>query len=115
MQRGDIVLVNLPQVAGVSGHEQTGVRPALVVHDDATSDSLSLIMIVPITSNLTAQKFAHTIPIQPSTQNGLSVSSVLLVFQLRATDKRRIVKKLGEIEAPIMERVNAELKNLLGI
>ncbi len=115
MQRGDIVLVNLPQAAGVSGHEQTGTRPALVVHDDATSDSLSLIMIVPITGNLTAQKFAHTILVQPSTSNGLSAPSVLLVFQLRATDKRRVVKKIGVIELPIMEQVNVELKKLLGI
>lgn len=115
MQRGDIVLVNLPQVAGTSGHEQTGTRPALVVHDDATSDNLSLIMIVPITSNLATQKFAYTILVQPSAQNGLSMPSVLLVFQLRATDKRRVVKKIGIIEAPIIEQVNIELRKLLGI
>lgn len=115
MQRGDIVLVNLPQPAGAGGHEQTGTRPALVVHDDATSDSLSLIMIVPITSNLATKKFAHTILVQPSVQNGLTMPSVLLVFQLRATDKRRIVKKIGNMETDIMDRVNIELKNLLGI
>jgi mRNA interferase MazF len=86
-----------------------------VVHDDATSGSLSLIMIVPITSNLVVQKFAHTILIQPSAQNGLSTPSVLLVFQLRATDKRRIVKKIGVIEESIMEQVNMELKKLLGV
>jgi mRNA interferase MazF len=115
MQKGDVVLVNLPQAVGVGGHEQTGIRPALVVHDDSTSDSLSLIMIVPITSNMATQKFAHTIVVQPSVQNGLSMPSVLLVFQLRATDKRRIVKKIGVIEAPIMEQVNAEMKKMLGI
>jgi len=115
MQRGDIILVNLPQVAGISGHEQTGTRPGLVVHDDATSDSLSLIMIVPITSNLATRKYAHTVLVQPSTQNGLSMPSVLLVFQLRAIDKRRVVKKIGVIELPIMDQVNVELKKLLGL
>ena len=115
MQRGDIVLVELPQVAGISGHEQIGKRPALVVHNDATSSNLSVIMIVPVTSNLSAQNFAHTISIQPSQQNGLNMPSVLLIFQLRAIDKRRIVKKIGIIEAPILEQVSAELKALLGL
>ncbi len=115
MQRGDLVLVNLPQVAGASGHEQIGSRPALVVHDDATSADLSVIMIVPMTSNLTAKNFPHTILIQPSKQNGLNTPSVILIFQLRAIDKRRIVKKLGTIETQVMNQVNEELKKLLGI
>lgn len=115
MQRGDIVLVDLPQIAGAGGHEQIGKRPALVVHDDVTSGKLSVIMIIPMTSNLTAKNFDHTLLIQPSQQNGLSMPSVLLVFQLRAIDKQRLVKKLGELETPIMIQVNIELKNLLGL
>ena len=115
MQRGDIVLVDLPQVAGVSGHEQIGMRPALIVHNDATSSNLSVVMVVPVTSNLTARNYPHTVLVQPSRQNGLSMPSVLLVFQLRAIDKRRISRKLGEIEVSIMEQVNTELKNLLRI
>lgn len=55
MTRGDIVLVNLPQAADGAGHEQVGTRPALVVQDDPTSETLSVIMIVPFTSNLKAQ------------------------------------------------------------
>ncbi|MBI3161108.1 MAG: type II toxin-antitoxin system PemK/MazF family toxin [Chloroflexi bacterium] len=66
MTRGDIVLVNLPQTTDDAGHEQVGTRPALIVHDDATSDTLSVVMIVPFTSNLKAQKFPHAILIQPS-------------------------------------------------
>jgi len=72
-------------------------------------------MIVPMTSNLRAQSFSHTILVQPSAQNGLSMPSVLLVFQLRAIDKRRIRKTLGTLETAIMEQVNAEMKKLLGI
>jgi mRNA-degrading endonuclease toxin of MazEF toxin-antitoxin module len=62
MKRGDIVLVNLPQAADGAGHEQVGTRPALIVHDDAASDTLSVVMIVPFTSNLTALRFPHIIP-----------------------------------------------------
>jgi mRNA interferase MazF len=87
----------------------------LVVHDDATSHQLSVIMIVPMTSNLRAQGFSHTILVQPSAQNGLSMPSVLLVFQLRAIDKRRIKRTLGTLETSIMEQVDIEMKRLLGL
>lgn len=60
MKRGDIILVELPQ-ADTSGHEQEGMRPALVVHDDVTSNQLSVVIIVPMTSTLRAQSFSHTI------------------------------------------------------
>lgn len=115
MTRGDIVLVNLPQSAEGAGHEQVGRRPALIVHDDATSDTLSVVMIVPFTSNLKAQRFPHTILIPPSKDNGLTVPSVLLVFQLRAIDKQRVTGKLGHLEDNLMTRVNLEIKKLLGL
>ena len=115
MTRGDIVLVNLPQSADGAGHEQVGTRPALIVHDDATSDTLSVVMIVPFTSNLKAQRFPHTILIPPSKDNGLTVPSVLLVFQLRAIDKQRVIGKLGHLEDNLMTGVHLEIKKLLGL
>jgi hypothetical protein len=38
-----------------------GTRPALIVHDDATSDTSSVIMIVPFTSNMKTQRWKHII------------------------------------------------------
>lgn len=115
MARGDIVLVELPLPASGAGHEQAGLRPALVAQDDDSSQTLSVIMIVPFTSNLKAQRFLHTLLIQPSRQNGLTVSSVLLVFQLRAIDKQRIRKKIGQLEADLLEKVGDEMRKLLGL
>lgn len=115
MKRGDIVLVNLPQSADGAGHEQVGTRPALVVQNDASDESLSVIMIVPFTSNLKAQRFLHTILIEPSKENGLTVPSILLVFQLRAIDKKRVAKKIGRLEIKLMGKVDQEIKDLLGL
>jgi mRNA interferase MazF len=115
MQRGDVILVHLPQPKSGEGHEQVGTRPALLVHDDSTSETLSVIMIVPLTSNLKAQRFPHTIFIPASSENGLSVPSVLLVFQLRAIDRQRVIKKIGHLEENLMVHVNAEMKNMLGL
>jgi mRNA interferase MazF len=115
MARGDIVLVDLPQPASGTGHEQTGSRPALIVHDDATSHILSVIMVVPFTGRLSAQRFPHTILVQPSSANGLSCPSVLLVFQLRAIDRRRIMRTIGHLESQTMQLVNEEMGRLLGL
>lgn len=115
MKRGDIVLVNLPQSADGAGHEQMGTRPALVVQNDASDESLSVIMIVPFTSNLKAQRFLHTVLIEPSKENGLTVPSILLVFQLRAIDKKRVAKKIGRLEIKLMGKVDQEIKDLLGL
>ncbi len=115
MVRGDIVLVDLPRPAGSAGREQVGNRPALVIHSDTTSRTLSVIMIVPFTSKLNAQRFPHTILVQPSPANGLSYPSVLLVFQLRAIDRRRIQKTIGHLEAETMKSVDAEIKRLLDL
>ncbi len=72
-------------------------------------------MIVPFTSNLKAQKFQYTILIHPTKENGLTLPSVLLVFQLRAIDKQRIGKKIGQLEETTMKKVNQEIKDLLGL
>lgn len=115
MKRGDIVLVNLPQTTDGAGHEQVGTRPALIVQDDVTSDTLSVIMIVPFTSNLKAQRFPRTILVEPTEENGLTMQSILLVFQLRAIDKQRITKTIGHLEDELIEKVNQEMKGLLGL
>ena len=111
MTRDDIVLVNLPQTADGAGHEQVGPRPALVVHNDTTSETLSVIMVVPFTSNMKAQRFPHTIIVQPTGENGLTVTSVLLVIQLRAIDRQRVTKTIGHLENELIEKVNQEMKS----
>jgi len=111
MPRGDIVLVDLP---ASSGHEQSGQRPALIVHSDQ-SNSLMMVMLIPMTSNQAAIRFDHTIAVQPSSLNGLSQPSIIMIFQLRALDRNRIRRTIGRLESEIMDLVDSELKNLLGI
>jgi mRNA interferase MazF len=115
MSRGDIILVNLPQPIDGVGHEQIGNRPALVVQDEIAGSTISVIMIIPFTGQITANRFPHTILIQPTLGNGLTSPSVLLVFQLRAIDKRRIIKTIGCLDDQTMELVNTEMRKLLGL
>lgn len=115
MNRGDIILVDLPISPGGTGREQMGLRPALIVHDNATNDILPVVMIIPFTTQLNALRYPHTIRVEPSQENGLSQISVLMVFQLRAIDRLRLRNKIGRLEAELLTRADVEIRNLLGL
>ncbi|HEY4515022.1 MAG TPA: type II toxin-antitoxin system PemK/MazF family toxin [Candidatus Paceibacterota bacterium] len=91
MNRGDIYLVELPIS---SGHEQHGSRPALIMSDAVANT----VIVVPFTSNSEATKFPNTLLVNSSKRNGLTETSIALVFQLRAIDKRRLLRKIGNME-----------------
>lgn len=115
MARGDILMVDLPAPAGPAGREQMGHRPAIVVQTDPSNNNLPTTMIVPFTSNLKAMRFPHTLRIDPSHQNGLTRPSVLLVFQLRAIDKRRLGKRIGSLEEQYLRKLEDKIRCLLGL
>ncbi len=115
MTRGDILVIDLPFPKGPLGHEQAGHRPSVVVQTDVTNANLPTTMVVPMTSNLAATRFPHTIHIDPSPQNGLSRPSVLLVFQLRAIDKGRLGNKIGHLEQYYLLQLEAEIRHLLDL
>jgi len=115
MARGDIWVVELPYPVSEQGHEQTGTRPAVVVQTDADDRRLPTTIIVPMTSQPDAERFPFTFPVEPSSQNGISRRSMLLVFQLRAIDRRRLNKKLGVLEPQYMQQMSDNIKELLGV
>ncbi|MBI2140525.1 type II toxin-antitoxin system PemK/MazF family toxin, partial [Candidatus Woesearchaeota archaeon] len=51
--------------------------------------------------------------VKPDQKNGLSAISVGLVFQIRAIDKKRLKKKIGELDDMMLEKIDKQLKNLL--
>ena len=115
MARGDIFTIDFPSPAGRPGHEQIGRRPGIVVQTNLTDASLSTTMIIPLTANLKALRFPHTIQVNPSPQNGLQMPSVLLVFQLRSIDKARLMSRIGCLENFYLDQVDKEMRRLLGL
>jgi mRNA interferase MazF len=71
-------------------------------------------LIVPLTSTPGALRFDGTLLVQPDTQNGLSVPSVALVFQMRALDKRDFLHRLGTLDTPTFTRALELLDQLIG-
>ena len=114
MQRGEIWEVDLPPPPGGSGREQTGFRPVVIIHNLPDPNN-PMVMIIPFTSNMAALRFPHSLEVNPTKENGLSSPSVLMVFQLRAVDKRRLKRRLGSVETVLMSRIEDMLRELLGL
>ena len=94
-----------------SGHEQSGIRPAIVFSGVVAG----LVMVVPLTSNSRALRFAHTVQLSPNASNGLTAPSIALVFQLRAIDVKRLEKKIGSLTVGELKLINREIKKMLRI
>jgi mRNA interferase MazF len=89
-------LVALPLSAG---RERGGHRPAVVIQDAVYGQRSPLVLVAPLTSQLAALRFPATVRLTPSAANGMTVPSVVLVFQTRALDRSRFVKRIGELTA----------------
>ena len=111
MKRNDIVMVELPPPLGGAGREQSGRRPALVLQDE--TPDLPTIVVAPLTSQLAALRFPYTLRVEPSPDNGLSMPSVLLLFQLQVVDRRRLLRVLGALESNYVGQFNIDLRRML--
>ena len=111
MRVGEIHWVDLP-LAG--GHEQQGRRPAIVVQNDHYGADLPVVLVIPLTTAKAAKRFAGTITIHPTPENGLREESVALVFQLRAIDRRRLQERIGTVGAEALNAIFEELGRLIG-
>jgi mRNA interferase MazF len=111
MKRGEVWRVRLPSIPG---HTQAGIRPAVILQDDQVTASLPTLLIVPFTGSQAALRFPGTVAVQPDGQNGLTVPSVALVFQLTAIDKTNCLQPLGILDQATLDDVFAELDKLTG-
>ena len=111
VKRGEIWLVNLDPTIG---HEIKKSRPALIIQNDIGNKYSSITIIAPITS----QNLEKIYPVEVlllKNNSGLDKNSKILFNQIRAIDKRRLVKKLGKVNQEITEKVNDSLKISLGL
>lgn len=110
MKLGDVYLVDLPQIGG---REQMGKRPAIILQEEKYN--LPTVMIVPLTTQIKALDFAGTTLIKPDDKNRLDKESVALAFQLRAIDKKRLSRRIGELKMDQITNLQSLIKELLGI
>jgi mRNA interferase MazF len=110
--RGAVVFISLDPTLG---HEQAGDRPCVVVSAEGAVASLRfpVLAVVPLTSTPGVGLLYPAI--RPTNENGLRNPSTALTDQIRAVDKRRVRRLLGQLAASDLALVEDGLRAFLGL
>jgi mRNA interferase MazF len=73
-----------------------------------------LVVAVPLSSVVGTVRFPAVVPVAATIDNGLAVDSFALVFQVRATDRLRVLYRLGFVTPAVLADVYAALDRLTG-
>jgi mRNA interferase MazF len=109
---GQVILVAFPN-RSPKGHEQTGVRPALVVSDPSNRQRLEspMLIVAPIT---TQKKLDGALRLKlKAGTGGLPYDSVMLCEQLTSIDVSRIRGAYGRLEGQPLEEARTAVKTAL--
>ena len=101
-KRGEVWKIDLDPTVGV---EMQKVRPVVVISSDAAG-KLPIKLVAPITGwdDRYIGNFWH-VKVNPSAGNGLSKPSAADMLQSRGVDLSRFRKKLGRLDAAVMEEI----------
>ena len=105
IKRGDIYYADLRPVVG---SEQGGVRPVLVIQNEAGNRHSSTVIVAAITSKMTKAKLPTHIELDCH-RCEIMKDSIVLLEQIRTIDKKRLREKVCHLEDDIMQQVNQAL------
>lgn len=108
--RGEIYRADLDPV---TGSEQGGQRPVLVIQNDVGNQYSPTVIVAAITSKISKARLPTHIEISGES-SGLPRDSVVMTEQLRTIDKRRLTRKMGVLSAELMQCVDDALLLSLG-
>jgi len=110
-RRGDILRARLNPI---SGSEQGGERPVLVLSPDIINEHATVIIVAALTSRKTERLFSFEALIEPP-EGGLSQRSKVMLLHIRSIDKQRITGYYGRVRDETMERVDAAIRIATGL
>ena len=103
-KRGEIWIVNLDPAIG---REIKKTRPCLIMQSDLINETLRTTMVAPITSTI-KEDWPFAILLEKS-EGGLKNKSMVLFNQIKTTDIKRFVKRLGKISNEKMSQAENAL------
>lgn len=106
--RGEIYYANLNPV---SGSEQGGIRPVLIIQNNTGNYFATTVIVAPISTK--QSKLPTHIQLPPTDK--IKHNSVILFEQIRTIDKKRLISYLGKIPKSLFADVNNSICCSLGI
>lgn len=110
IKRGEIWTVDLRKV----GSEISKIRPALVVSINSIQNLSPVVVVLPLSSRI-SQIIGPERVLLSKTDTGLIRDSVALSFQVRAIEKRKLVKRISRLSKQKMVEVEGSIKIVLGL
>lgn len=95
--RWSIFLANLDPVIG---SEQGKTRPVLVISEEEINQILPVVNVLPVTSRKPGRTVYPNEILLKAGVGGLAKESVVMCYQIRTLDKRRLIKQIGRIDRP---------------
>ena len=111
VKRGDIYYADLSPVVG---SEQGGMRPVLIVQNDAGRKHSPTVIAAAITSQ-TGKARLPTHSELDAQSVGLSRDSVILLEQIRTIDKSRLRERMGKLDDTTMTKVDNAIAVSFGL
>jgi mRNA interferase MazF len=84
----------------VTGSEQKGKRPVLVVSDEDFNQVMPVVTILPITSLKKGRRVYPNEMLLSRGIAGLTADSIILAHQIRTISKERLIRLLGPVKDP---------------
>jgi len=105
VRRGDVYYADLRPVVG---SEQGGVRPVLVIQNDAGNRHSPTVIVAAITSRMNKAKLPTHVEVSAE-RYGIVKDSVILLEQVRTIDKSRLREKICHLESDIQRKIDRAL------
>src|SRR5207302_1653544 len=102
--------VNDARLDPVEGSEQRGSRPVVVISRDAINESSPVVSAAPFTTYREGRRIYPSQVLVKAPEGGLEVDSVILGEQVRVLDKKRLLRRRGELTPATMARLNEALR-----
>lgn len=106
IRRGQMWHCNLPKAGA---HEQAGSRPVIIVSNNVTNETSSVILVIPCTRQVKRNFPTHTMFVSDGDV------SIALAEQLTKIDVSCLTTYMGYIDNFVMERVDQSLRVALGL
>ena len=99
----DVYLINLDPT---TGHEIKKSRPCLVISPDEMNNNLQTVIIAPMTTK--SHEYPSRVKVEFQNKTGW-----IVLDQIRTVDKKRLIKKLGDIDRKTVHKVKAVINEML--
>ena len=106
--RGEVYWANLDPT---KGHEQSGLRPALVLSQDVFNDRSGVVIAVALTSQPQKAGFPLTLSLSSS---ALPKKSWVKISQIRTLSQERLGKRIAKISPEELDLVIEGLNEIIG-